>query len=328
MSSGKRSLTALLLLALTALLVVYGVDTLRLAGDRDKKIAVVLKTTDIRSEYWRTVREGMELAAKELDVDIEITGPLSDTDADGQIRMIGEALAKKPDAFVLGATDPLRLEDAVRDVKRSGAKLILIDADVPGGQPASLVATDHAAAGRIAGKSMVSPLEKATFQVAVLGDRTRTPAQHERLRGLEEAFAETPVVDYVGMHEFGGQEDDAYMRTGMLLDQFPDLRGIVGLNEQATVGAAKAIKERGLSGRVKLVSFDSSIYEIKLLEEGTLQATVVQKPFNMGYLAIESAARALRGVKLDPRLNIEAHVITKDNLYTQGNQELLFPLVD
>ncbi len=328
MSSGKRSLTALLLIALTALLVIYGADTLRMTGDEGRTIAVVLKTSDIRSEYWRTVREGMELAAKEFDVGVEITGPLSDADADGQIRMVGEALAKKPDAVVLAPADPLRLEEAARDVKRSGAKLILIDADVPGSRPASLVATDHAEAGRIAGRSLISPLEKATLQVAVLGDRAATSVQRERLRGLEEAFAEQPVVDYLGLMEFGGTEDDAYARTEGLLDRYPDLRGIVGLDERATVGAAKALKERELAGRVKLVSFDSSIYEIKLLEEGSLQATVVQKPFNMGYLAIESAVRALRGVKLDSRLNIEAHVITKDNLYTQGNQELLFPLVD
>jgi len=328
MSPGKRSLTAVLLLLVTALLIVYGIDTLRLTSDRGKKIAVVLKTSDIRSEYWRTVREGMELAAKEFDIDIEITGTLSDTDAEGQIRMIGEALAKKPAALVLGATEPLKLEAATRDARRAGAKLILIDTDVPGSQPASLVATDHVEAGRLAGRSMFAPQDKETFQVAVLGDRVETSAQVDRLRGLEEAFAETPVVEFLGKHEFGGQEDDAYERTGELLDRFPALRGIVGLNEQATVGAAKAIKERELVGKVKLVSFDSSIYEIKLLEEGVLQATVVQKPFNMGYLAIESAARALRGVKLDPRLNIEAQVITKDNLYTQGNQELLFPLVD
>jgi len=328
MNLRKRSSLAILLLILTALLIVYGIDTLRMGNERDKKIAVVLKTTDLRSEYWRTVREGMELAAKEFDVQIEITGPLSEADAEGQIRMIGEALAKNPDAVVLGATDPDRLEAAALEIKRSGAMLILIDADVPGSHAANLIATDHEEAGRVAGRSMVSPWDKGPFRVAALGERLNTAVQTDRLQGLESAFAGMPEVDYLGMYEIGSAEDDAYERTLQLLDQFSEIEGIVGLNERATVGAAKAIKERNLAGRVKLVSFDSSIYEIKLLEEGTLQATVVQKPFNMGYLSIETAVKSLQGVKMGPRMNIEAQVITKDNLYTQGNQELLFPLVD
>ena len=64
--------------------------------------------------------------------------------------------------------------------------------------------------------------------------------------------------------------------TKKLLNENPDIGGIAGLNEISTLGAAQAIKELGLKEQVKLVGFDSSDKEIKLIEEGVIQAVVIQ----------------------------------------------------
>ena len=100
------------------------------------------------------------------------------------------------------------------------------------------------------------------------------------------------------------------------------------MNEAATLGAVRAVKEKRWTDRIKIVGFDSSIYQIKLLEEGILQATIVQKPFNMGYLSVETAVQALNGIKVNPKVNVDAVVIRKENMYIQANQELLFPFVE
>jgi len=326
--NGKNKLLLTFLLVLFAgLLIIYGIDTLRIANESPRTIAVVLKTVDSRSEYWRTVREGMELAAKEYEVAIEITGPLTDTDAEGQMSMIDEALTRKPDAMIVGPVDPIKLESAVDRIREAKAKLVVIESPLAG-RIDSLVGTNHADAGRLAAESLIDPRNANPLQVVTLRQTESTDAEKERQRGLEEAFSGMAEVDYLGAVDFDGTEEDAYERVKKLIRRYPDLQGVVGINEQATVGAAKALKELKNAGWIKLVSFGSSIYEIKLLEEGTLQATVVQKPFNIGYLSVETAVQALQGVKVSPRLSIEAHVITKDNLYTQGNQELLFPLVE
>lgn len=72
------------------------------------------------------------------------------------------------------------------------------------------------------------------------------------------------------------------------------------MNEITTVGAARAIKELGLKEQVKLVGFDSSTNEIKWIEEGVIQAVVIQKPFNMGYLGVKTAYEALQGKRSPP----------------------------
>ena len=53
-----------------------------------------------------------------------------------------------------------------------------------------------------------------------------------------------------------------------LIHKYPDLDLIVGTNEYSAVGAANAIKDMRLTGKIKMVGFDNSIEEVQLLEEG------------------------------------------------------------
>ena len=75
-----------------------------------------------------------------------------------------------------------------------------------------------------------------------------------------------------------GKEERAYDITKKLLLERPDLNGIVGLNEPSTVGAGRAIRELGLAGKVKLVGFDSSVKEVKALEEGFFNPPLFRSP--------------------------------------------------
>jgi ribose transport system substrate-binding protein len=65
-----------------------------------------------------------------------------------------------------------------------------------------------------------------------------------------------------------------------------------------------------------------------LLEEGVIQAIVVQKPFNMGYLGVKTSIHLLNKVKISPRMDTGSEIITQDNMYTYENQKLLFPFVE
>lgn len=48
---------------------------------------------------------------------------------------------------------------------------------------------------------------------------------------------------------------------------------------------------------MQLIGFDSSFNEIKLLDEGVMNATVIQRPFQMGYLSIKTAMEVVKGKK-------------------------------
>ena len=109
-----------------------------------------------------------------------------------------------------------------------------------------------------------------------------------------------------------------------MLEKNPGINVIAGLNEYSAVGAARAVKDLGLEGKITMVGFDSSIEEIQLLEEGVFKGIIIQKPFNMGYLGVQKAVEIAHGTVVEKDVNSGSELITKDNMYTEENQKLLF----
>lgn len=324
----KPVIWAVLLVIVLGFVVVTSMELLQITNPRRLEIAVILKTIHMRSDYWQMVRSGAKEAAKEYTVNIDITGPLTETDTAAQIRMVDEALLKKPDALILAATDYERLSSAVEKIKKSGTKLILIDSPVLAQTEVSLIATDNAEAGRTAGEFLTGGHADPYSHIISLSGSQGSRAEKERQRGFQERLAASPDIEYKGNFELEGTVDAAYEQVKNLLVKYPDLQGIAAFNETSTLAAARAIKENQRGKGIKIVGFDSSVYQIKLLEEGILQAIIVQKPFNIGYLAVEKAIQASTGIKVNPKVSISTQLITRKNMYTQENQELLFPMVE
>lgn len=46
----------------------------------------------------------------------------------------------------------------------------------------------------------------------------------------------------------------------------------------------------------------------------------------MGYLGVETAVNAVRGRKIAKSTDSGSELITKENMYTEENQKLLFPI--
>lgn len=327
MALNKPVFLAVLLVIMIGFFVVFSMDVLQITKQRKTEIAVVLQPNHVRADEWQMISEGVKAAAEEYDVNMDITGPIVAMDTAGQIRAIEEVLENKPDAVILAASNEDQLRPSIQRIKESGSKLILINSRAQATDALSQIGTDHVEAGRKAGQILAGRQSGHEFKVITLSSESSI-IEKDRLDGFREAVAVFPDVKYAGHYELSENEDAAYEQVRRLLLLEPDIQGIVGLNETAVLGAARAVKEMKEQASIQMIGFDSSIYEIKLLEEGILQAIIVQKPFNIGYLSIETTVQALNGIKVSPMINIDSVVITKENMYSPENQELLFPLVE
>jgi len=290
------------------------------------EITVVIKSMEPSMEFWQVLVDGVQVAAKEFDVDVTVTGPPNESEIDEQIRLIEEAIEARPDAIVMAATDYNRLVPIALAAKKKGISVITIDSGMNSDVADSFIATDNFEAGRKAGKAMADQLD-ANAKVAIISFVQGTATQIDREGGVLDSLMEAGIT-VVGTYYSDGVEEKAYQITSELSEKHHDLRGIIGLNETSTVGAGKAIRDLGLAGQIQLIGFDSSIDEVKLLEEGVMQATIVQKPFNMGYLGVKTAVEALRNEHIPDRIDTGSVMITKENMYVDENQKLLFPFVE
>lgn len=312
-----------LLLLLIIISLIYGIFNGKTAEDKKIKIICIPKVIDEDNAFWFSLLEGVETGAKEMNVDLEIVAAEKEVDYERQNELIREAIEKKPDAILLTPCDREKTMPLAKEIKKAGITLILIDSEMEEKIEDAVVATDNYEAGLKLGE-IVTDLIKEDSKIAIVSHVKEASTAVERERGLRDKLGghEELIVDVV----YGNSDYQVgYEVTEELLKREKDINIIVGLNEYSAIGAARAVADMGMTGKVKMVGFDSSEEEIKLLEAGIFEGIVVQKAFNMGYIGLETAVKILRGEGVASNIDSGSNIVRKDNIYTEENQKLLFP---
>jgi len=303
-----------------------------LTGTKQMNITVVIKSTDASVEFWQVLIDGVHEAAQEFDANVQVWGAKAETDVDGQIALIEKAIDNRPDAIVVAATDFDRLVPVSKKVVDNGIRLLIVDSGINSDIARSVVSTDNFKAGKEAGQAMLQEIKgpakiKGPSKIGIISYVKNAASHIDRERGAREVLSNHPDIQLLDTYFVEGSEQKAYLKAKEILQTNSDVIGIIGLNEPTTVGAGRAIQELGLKDEVKLIGFDSSVNEIKLLDEGVLKATVIQRPFQMGYLSIKTAVEAVGRKRVPKLIDTGSLVITKQNMYEEENQKLLFPFV-
>ena len=290
------------------------------------RVVAVLKTIDVNMEFWEVVKTGMHAAAKEFDVDIEVRGPWAESDVLGQLKIMDDVIEGKPEAIILAATDFAALVASVEKARDAGIRVVTLDSGIDSAIPDTFVATNNVEAGEKAGVKMARILKPGT-SVAVVNHIKGSTTAMEREKGALRAVGGTGRFEVLGVWYTNNFVENAYAITVDLLMKHPNLGGILAMNEVSTVGVARALRDGGRSD-IRLVGFDNSLVEIKLMEEGFIDATVIQQPFNMGYLAVRAVRDVASGRVVEPFIDTGSLLVTPDNMYLPEIQKILFPFAE
>ena len=290
----------------------------------EKHIVFILKTIDTTTGFWTSMIDGANMAAKEYGVKITVMGPKAETEYETQGELIGEAINMKPDAIALVPASYTNTGAYAKKIEEAGIDLVLVDSVMKEAAGSSVVATDNVEAGRKMGAFIKESVDEGAM-IGVVGHVQGSSTALEREKGLREGLGilEKNIAEVVFCDS---DYQKAYEITKELLEKHPQITVIAGLNEYSSVGAAKAVLELGLEDEIFMVGFDSSIQEVEYLEAEVFQAIVVQKPLNMGYLAIENTVQLLQKKEIPETVDSGSALITKETMYTPENQKLLFPL--
>ena len=292
---------------------------------KDKHIIVVLKSLAQPMDFWDVVKSGMEEAGRESGISLEFTGPAHEYLVDEQIRLFYEALEQKPDVIILASNDFERLKTPVAFAQRMGIPVLTMDSSVNSTVPISFIATDNVEAGIKAGKTLATILDSMDLgrepNVMIMSHSKETSTAIDRETGVRIGLEGYNIL---GTWYCNIDYQLAYDLTIQLLEEY-QIDAIVGLNEVSTLGVADAVNDLGLGMAIPIVGFDNAAREMAYLESGVLDAVVVQRPYNMGYLSIKKAEDYLLGKEIEAFHNTGSIVITRNNMFEPEYQEVLFP---
>lgn len=328
----KHHYTAILVTLIVCFLVLFSLFSVESRGiDEDKSpnqynIKMILKAKANPPDFWRIVEQGAAVASKEYGVNCEVTGPAAEEDVDAQIKLVERAISQKPDAIILAAGDYEKLVPVCQKAYDAGIPLIMVDSDVDFSETKGLVGTDNYELGKKLAQQ-VDSLIGATDRFGVIGHVKNVTTAIEREKGLTEN-AKNSAARVAGISYCNGSVQLAKEQAKQMLLKNPDIKCMVGLNESSALGVAYALQDLKLGGKVKLVACDSSEEQIQFMEQGIIQAFVIQNPFNMGYISVKNTVDLLQKKEIPKFYDTKSVVVTKETLYTKENQKLLFPFTD
>lgn len=291
-----------------------------------EKIVMISKSIDPEFEFWQTIKQGAEMAAKEEGVLFEFRGPMEEQDVEGQKKIIKEVIKEKPDIIIIAASDQEDLVSLCLEAADAGIRVFTVDSDINSDIPRSFIASDSVEASRVLGDYVANTIGKEG-EVVIVNFVAGVSAAKDRERGLLKAFNGYPeVVVHPTKYTDGTNAHPYEVTKEMLLYQYPNVKAIVGCNQKTLEGIIRAVEELNLQDNITIAGLDSSLEIIHALEKDILHATVIQKPFNMGYISVESAIKEYKGEKIPKRIDTGHKLITKPTLKLLENQKLLYPI--
>jgi ribose transport system substrate-binding protein len=290
---------------------------------RRKTLAVIPKAN--ADLFFLTVHAGAERAARDLNIAMMWSGPDHETDYSRQIELVDAMIVRRVDGLAISATDDRALIGPLERAIRANIPVTIFDSSVNIENYVSLIATDNYGAGCTAARSLAGMLPEGGA-VAMLMQKPGGTSTELRERGFQETVAKDFPRVKIAARQYGmGDRAKSMAEAENILTAHPDLAGIFASSEACSIGAIRALRARGLSGKIKLITFDVSDIHIEALRDGTSNVMLVQDAFRIGYEAVKSLAEKLAGHVPARRMDIPARVLVKGDLEKPDVRALLNP---
>lgn len=292
------------------------------AGGGDKKLVIAAIPKSTGGEFWETVEQGARDAAKDLGVDLKWEGTLTETEIAEQNKIIENMINLGVDGMAVAPLNSKATAKSVSSAVNTSIPVVVFDSALDGDKHTAFVATDNVAGGALGGKHMVEKLGSGDKKVLVLRYVQGTASTENRAKGFMDTVKEagmTVVADpypedgtVAGCKKTASNTLEGYVNDGKL-----ELDGVFACNLTAALGMAAALddlRKSNVEVGATFIGFDTSPKLIKGIQAGNIEALVSQDPKKMGYLAVETIVKHLRGESVDKEVDTGVELVTAERL--------------
>ncbi|MDQ3349463.1 MAG: sugar ABC transporter substrate-binding protein [Acidobacteriota bacterium] len=279
------------------------------------KVAFVMKT--LNHPFFLDMQRGAQEAADREGIQLVVQAAEREIDVEKQMQIIENLLQTGLRALVVTPSGSREIASAIVKANRAGVPVIVVDTRVDAKaaadnqlKVASFIGSDNYEGGRLAGEY----LAKATGgkgRVAVLEGIPGHETGDSRLRGFRDAVQKHPGMTIVASQPANWERDLGFTVFQNMLQAHRDIDALFACSDLMALGAVEAIAAAGRSGSIRVVGFDALDDARKMIEAGRMEASVAQSPRDMGRIAVESAARLLRGESVPDEQKVPIALVTK-----------------
>ena len=295
-----------------------GADRQTAAVNADsRKLAIITNNASI---YWKTFVNGVQKYASERNLHFDIELPPHGTAAE-QDDIIASLIGRAYNGIAVSVISPEE-QLSVLDQAALKSRLITFDADAPKSERLLFVGIDDREAGRKLGDRIVKLLPGGG-KVAVFVGSLRATSATERIEGIRSAIANHPIEIALEREDLTDRLRDRKNVDDVLASR-PDITLLCGIWSYNGPAIAQALRASGRQGKVLAVCFDDEPDTLAAIEDGTINATLIQQPFEMGYRTAAWLDKLTRSnsaaIPADKFVDVGTRLIDRSNLAEMKRQ--------
>jgi ribose transport system substrate-binding protein len=244
----------------------------------------VFVANNITLPYWQEARAGFLESADVLGVKADFVGPANYSPAD-QLRAFQDAVSSKPTGILVSPTRAALFQSAIDRAVELGIPVVCVDSDSPESKRVLFVGTENYRAGIELGTLIMRSMREQGMVVVITVPGQ--PNLEERLRGVRQVLSAYPRVQITNIIDDQGDPAKAAAQLTELLSAKKQVDAVICLEASGGPGAAQALKQFGVSGKIPMVAMDKNPETLDLVKTGVIVATVAQKPYTMSFYGLK-----------------------------------------
>lgn len=245
------------------------------------EIAIV---TNAVAPFWEPMTVGMEKAREELGCKASWQGPPK-AQVSEQKRILENYVSKGVSGIAVSPLDKDAISPVIDEIADGGINVLCIDSDTPDSKRYCYIGTNNLEAGKALGDKANELLPEGGRCVCFVGTMAAQNAQ-ERVKGFTDTVAEHDV-EVLDVMQDQTDKNKARKNVEDVIQKYPDIDALVGIWSYNLPAIAEAVKEARKHDTIKVIGFDAEPATIQGLENGDIDAAVVQKPYQFGYLSVK-----------------------------------------
>jgi LacI family transcriptional regulator len=211
--------------------------------------------------------------------------------------------------------NPESMTPLIDAAEESNVRVVCVSTDAPSSQRSCIVCVEPRLNGLIAGELM-SKFVPPDSRVAIVTGMLKTVDHREKAEGFTKSFSGFcrggSVVTTIEAHE---DPEESFNKTRKLLKHFPDIAGIY-VNTVNCLPVCRALLAAERAGAVRLITTDLFREMVPYFRAGTIDASMHQRPYRQGQLAVRSLAEhLLHDVDLPKTHYLNPGIILRSNLH-------------
>lgn len=322
MKNGRKTfiLTEVMLGVLVLLLFVFMVYHKN--GQQPEKIAVIVP--DVDESQWSAFKYGLKTASQEYNVDIVVISKDNMETADDEIAVIEQEIAKGADAVIVKPIPDGDAEKKLRQVQKSVPVMLVSDTISVDGEESSLPTTQPEQyqmgvelatallednSGNLDGKT-----------IGIYMETEDSEADVSRKEGVCDTLSDTGAEVLWCMAQDSSSGEEGNLQSQRKVDI------VMALDNKTLVETGQAAADNDLYGAI-VYGIGNSTEAIYYLDTRWVECLVVPDEFAAGYESVSETVKKLRKSFYEMEdQQVSYTVLTRENLFSEENQELLFTI--